>query len=70
MAVVCAPATASHWNVYAPVPPLPAAVAWPFVPPLQLTLMLELMLAVTAVGSVRITEAVSQQLLSSQIVTI
>ena len=57
-------------NVYGDVPPLPAAVADPLVPPLQLTLVLALIVAVTAVGWVIVTVAVAEQLFKSLTVTV
>jgi hypothetical protein len=52
-----------------PVPPDPVAVADPFDPPLQLTLV-PLMLAVTAVGWVIVTLVVAVHALASVAVTV
>jgi hypothetical protein len=59
-----------HAYVYGDVPPEPDAVADPSEPPLQLTLVEELMLAVTAVGSVIVTDTVSSHPLASVTVTV
>ena len=56
--------------VYGAVPPLPPAVADPFVPPLQLTFVLALIVAVTAVGSIIVTEAVAEHEFKSLTVTV
>ncbi len=48
--------------MYVPPPPDPDAVAEPFVPPLQVTEVLDAIEAVTAVGCVIVTELVAEQL--------
>ena len=57
-------------NVYGDVPPLPPAVADPFVPPLQLTFVLALIVEVTAVGCVIVTDAVAEHEFKSLTVTV
>ena len=52
-----------------PVPPDPEAVAVPFAPPLQLVFV-ELIVTLTAVGSVIVTDSVSEHPLASVAVTV
>ncbi len=61
----------AHRNVYGAVPPLPEAVAEPVDCPKQLTFTIvpELIVAVTAVGCVIVTDAVAVQPLASVVVT-
>ena len=56
--------------MYVGVPPVPATVADPFVPPLQVTEVLADIVAVTADGSLMITDVVAEQLFKSLTVTV
>jgi hypothetical protein len=52
------------------VPPNARAVTLPLFPPKQLTDVLELIVAVTAVGSIMVTVVIAVQLFKSDIVTV
>jgi len=56
--------------MYVGVPPVPATVADPFVPPLQVIEVMADIVAVTADGSLMITDVVAEQLFKSLTVTV
>src|SRR6185312_3244777 len=67
VAVAAVPPLGDQLYVLVPVPPLAVMVAEPFVPPLQLTLVCDDTLDVSAAGSVMVTCCVLVQLLASVI---